>query len=412
MNIKDLDLNLTLEDNLIDLEFEDLTTIQENSFPIILNKKNLIAISYTGSGKTAAYLIPTIQNLLSNEIKKNQIQVIILVPTRELCLQINDFLKEVLKDINLDFSYIFGSTKDNEMNFDFKKNSPNILITTPVKLKDLIEEKIITLTNLKTFVLDEADLIIEQNTQNSLKGILKKIPLKTQKLLFSATFNSSIEEIAKVFIGEYEKQEIDDDLFDLNLIEQKVFFVDEQNKDKLLLQLLDKKEVKSGIIFTNTKQSADNLVRFLVENKIKVEALHSAKSNFHRIKVINNLKTRKNKFLVATDLGSRGLDITNLTHIINYEIPNNTQSYTHRIGRVGRAGNKGEVFNLVTGKSRDDFKKQEQKNKIKLITHEFHSNIVFENKKEDKKSRKKVKSNFKGKNPQKTISKHPKKAKR
>lgn len=400
MNFNDFNFNGNLNKALSDLEFDVLTSIQEKSIPLILNKKNLLAISYTGSGKTVAFVLPVLENLLKEKQNKNSLDIIILVPTRELCLQINDFLLELLKyNDEILVKNAFGSRSSEIVDEKIKNDLPNVLISTPVKLKEYLEKDVINFDNLKTFILDEADLLLEQNTDLSLKYIFKKIPLQTQKLMFSASFNDEVENTAKFFLKYYDKIKIDDDLFDLNLIEQNAFFVDKQNKDKLLLDLLDKKEVKSGIIFTNTKDTADNLVRFLVENNIKVEALHSAKSNFHRIKVINNLKLRKNKFLVSTDLGSRGLDIDNLTHVINYQIPQNAQNYLHRIGRVGRAGNKGIIFNLVTLEDRKNFKKIEQlnKDKIKLVTHEYHSQVVFENKVVQKKSRKKIKSNFKGK---------------
>jgi len=240
-----------------------------------------------------------------------------------------------------------------------------------------------------------------------LKRIFKSLSKEVQSMFFSATLNSEIEEIINNRLHKtFEKIVIEEQEVNLDLIDQKVMFVQKENKFKLLQDILETKknkkiiiqgieEVKSALIFLNTKTDADNLVRFLTNNKIKSEALHSAKSNTHRTKVINNLKSGKTKYVIATDLASRGLDIENLTHVINFDLPLKTEDYIHRIGRVGRANIKGTAYTLCSSTERNFLKKIEQltNKKLKILTHSYHSEFALKAKGKDAKPKYKSKKN-------------------
>lgn len=408
MNFKDFNLNQNLTKALDEINFTIATKIQKQTIPLILDKKNILAISKTGSGKTLAFSLPILQLLESNT---NKLSAIILVPTRELVNQIYKNIKEYSKYIKLNIGLIHAGL-DLEEQENTLKNKPQLLITTPNKLRLLLEQKQLSIENLDYLVLDEADKIIELGANVDLKYIFKKAPYNLQIMLFSATFDSKIEELVENFQKDFIKVQIKEEQEKQN-IQEFVYYVDSHNKNKLLLDLINKKELKSSIIFTNSKLDADNLVRFLTENNIKSEALHSAKSDTHRTKVINNIQTRKIKYLIATDLAARGLDIDNITHVINYQIPQNPQIYTHRKGRVGRAEKIGISISLCSLDDRNYFRKIEQNNKIKMQTSEFHSNVVLNAKPKDAKpQQKKIEHTINKKRLKSKFAKPSKKSKR
>lgn len=413
MNFEELNLIPQLILALKDLDFKSPTQIQEKSIPLILDKKNVLAISETGTGKTAAFILPIIQLIIeeNKQSKNSDIKAIILAPTRELVTQIYENSIKYSKYTNLKTQFIHSGLDKKIQNEKLKENI-DILIITPNKLLNLLKEKIINLKNLKYLVLDEADNIIKTGFKSDLNEILKHTPFKIQTILFSATISDEIEKLAKNIQKDHIKIKINQKI-DINKIEQNVYFVLYSNKQKLLLDLLKKKEVKSAIIFTNSKNTSDNLVRFLTENNIKSQALHSAKSDIHRNRVINNIKNRKIKYLIATDLASRGLDIDNITHVINYEIPQKPEIYTHRIGRVGRGENSGTIFSLCSLEERNFFRKIEQQNNIKLKTHPYHSDVVKNAKpKEAKPQHKKIEHTINKKRLKAKFAKPSKKSKR
>lgn len=387
MKYEELNLNKILFENLLKNEILYLTNIQKISYQKILEKKNIIGISPTGSGKTLAYLVPVINSLILQEeaYKSKKNKILILAPTRELCVQIQKVIDLLLVSLDISCLSLYGNEKNSsKLN---EKIEEDILISTPVKLKELVENRVINLDNLQYFIIDEIDLILDKNNIDLLKFLFKKIPFSSEKLFFSATFTDKFNILEDFNLNKFEIIEVKEDKINLDLITHYSFFVDEHNKKKLLLDILNKKEVKSGIIFVDTKKKADDLVRFLVENKIKTEAIHSSKSSFHRFKVINNLKSRKYKFIVSTDLISRGIDIEDLTHIINYSFPKNIIDYTHKIGRVGRNGMKGEIYNLISKQEYDELKKIENKFNIINKKHQYHAD--FSLKSESKKIKKK-----------------------
>lgn len=408
--------NLNLDENivkaLVDLNYSKVTTIQLESIPIILKGKDLLAISNTGTGKTAAFSLPILDLLLkSNKFDNNNNvvndknlglpKVIILAPTRELVSQIGYLIGEYskyLKGINYICLHA-GFELENQKN-DLKSKKFDIVISTPKRLLDLIESKTLLVNDLKCLVLDEVDKIIEEGSNFDLKKIFKLLPKKRQTLMFSATVNFEIEKVIKEILKkDYVKIQINEKSY-IDLIEQNVLFVQTENKYKASLDLFSKSKIKNALIFVNDKKEADNLVRFLRNNDILSEALHSAKSNVHRVKVINNFLTGKIRFIIATDLASRGLDIENLTNVINFDLPIKTENYIHRIGRCGRANISGVAFSLCSSSEKIFLDRIENLTKIKLnvINHKYHSNFAQNAKGNDAKPKFNSKKNILKKN--------------
>lgn len=397
MNFDELKLNVELNKAISDLDYKVLTQIQIDSIPKILEGNDLLGIAKTGTGKTACFCLPILDKIISSP-KKVEIgcpRGLILAPTRELCAQIGENLNSYSKYTKIQSIVLYGGVSTEEQIEQLKKPY-DIIVATPIRLYDLMEENIIKLDTTEFFVLDEADKIIELDSRIALKTIIKKLPREKQSLFFSATMNEKIEELANEILKNPIKIR-NEEKINFDLIEQSVMFVKKENKNKLLLELLSKKEAKSAIIFTNSKQSADNIVRFLTEYKIRSEALHSGKSNVHREKVVEHLKTRYIKYLVSTDLGSRGLDFENISHVINYEIPPNAEDYIHRIGRTARQLSKGVSLSLCASDEKSAFDRIEvlTKIKMKVLHNPYHNESAKTAKGSDAKPKTKLTKNEK-----------------
>jgi ATP-dependent RNA helicase RhlE len=399
MNFTDFKLNKELEQALEDIKYLLPTPIQEKAMPLVLENKDVVGIAQTGTGKTAAFALPILQRLL-NSSKKTQNQhprAIILAPTRELCAQIGDNVKLYSKYTDISSLVTIGGVSPLPQ-IEALKGKVDILIATPGRLVDLVIQKDVLLKDVEVLVLDEADHIIEMGLRVDLKKILKSMPKERQNLLFSATMNKEIKSTVDEISGNLTKKnhngltgvlnepevvEVEAEEISLKLINQNVLYVLKEHKIRAMLELLKKKEVKYIIIFTNTKQTADDIVRSLVKNEIKSFALHSGKSNTHREKVIKQLNLRELKVVVATDLAARGLDFEYMTHVINFEIPNSFEKYVHRVGRIGRAGKQGVAYSMCALDERDMFEKILKSSKHPIITHmhQYHSNLVKTNSK-------------------------------
>ena len=379
MEFKELSLNKELLKALSESGFNEPTPIQEIAIPKIQQNKDIIAIANTGTGKTLSFALPILNYILENPkpIKEGNPRCVILAPTRELATQIGQDIDSLSKHTKIKNIVLFGGVNP-LIQLENLKQKYEIIIATPKRLIDLITEKVITLENIEYFIIDEADKVIKANKRVDLKNIIRKLPKKRQSLFFSATFEKEVEDIAFELLTNPEKIEIKEKEVDINKIEQYILYVKEENKNKLLLELLQRKEVKSAIIFTNSKTVADNIVRLLTANNIKSEALHSSKSNTHREKVIGHIKTKHIKYLIATDLASRGLDIDNITHIINYDIPTKPETYIHRIGRTGRLNNTGVAYTFCLAKEKLFLNKIESltKKPIQTQRHTFHSELA------------------------------------
>lgn len=319
------------------------TPIQEQSIPIILERKDLLGCAQTGTGKTAAFAIPILQILDGGKIYDKgpkAIKCLILTPTRELAIQIGESFSAYGRHTGLKHSVIFGGVSQGSQ-VSALKAGIDILIATPGRLLDLINQKFVHLHHLKIFVLDEADRMLDMGFIHDVKKIITKIPQKRQTLFFSATMPQEIQKLANTILVNPEKVEVTPPSSTADTIDQSIFFVEKGDKKKLLIHLLNDKAIKSALIFTRTKHGADKITKDLINAGIKTEAIHGNKSQNARQKALSNFKSGQIKALIATDIAARGIDIDELSHVINYELPNIPETYVHRIGRTGRAGSSG-----------------------------------------------------------------------
>lgn len=336
--------------------YEVATPIQEKAIPFILNNKDLLACAQTGTGKTAAFAIPIIQKLAA-EKHDNKTKALILTPTRELALQIRDNFRVYGKNTKLSCSVIFGGVNQASQ-IKVLEKGVDILVATPGRLLDLINQRYAKLDNVKYLVLDEADTMLDMGFIHDVKRIISKIPSERQTLLFSATMPTEIEKLAQEFLKNPERVIVNPVSTTVDKIDQTVYYIDKFNKNNLLLDIL--KEDMQTLIFTRTKHGANKLSDFLNQNKISAAAIHGNKSQSAREGALANFKKNRISVLVATDIAARGIDIKNLPRVINYEIPNISETYVHRIGRTARAGMEGHAISFCSIDELKDFKQIEK----------------------------------------------------
>lgn len=344
------------------------TPIQEQSIPIILKKKDLLGCAQTGTGKTAAFAIPVLQLLheqRNHEKGPKSIRTLVLTPTRELAIQIGESFTAYGRHTGLTHTVIFGGVSQNTQVLALKKGV-DILVATPGRLLDLINQKLLHLHHLKILVLDEADRMLDMGFIHDVKKIIAKIPEKRQTLFFSATMPPEIQKLANSLLVNPEKVEVTPVSSTAEMIDQKVFFVAKSDKKNLLIHVLKDKGIKSVLVFTRTKHGADKVVKDLFRAGIQGEAIHGNKSQNARQRALSNFKSGVTRVLVATDIAARGIDVDNLSHVINYELPNIPETYVHRIGRTGRAGASGEALSFCDTEE-VDFLKDIQKLIAKTI---------------------------------------------
>ncbi len=322
--------------------YETPTPIQQQAIPHVLQGKDLFGCAQTGTGKTAAFAIPILQQLALRETEKGKrkISTLILTPTRELATQIEENFQEYGKNLDLRTAVIFGGVNQNNQ-VKRLQNGVDILVATPGRLLDLISQKYISLAHIEIFVLDEADRMLDMGFIHDVKKLLTIIPKKRQTLFFSATMPDSILSLANSILTNPVKVEVTPASTTAETIKQSVYFIDKDNKNLLLLDNLRKDIDDSVLVFTRTKHGADKIVKFLEKNNVKSAAIHGNKSQNARQRALDNFKSKEIKVLVATDIAARGIDIDNLLYVINYDLPNIPETYVHRIGRSGRAGAKG-----------------------------------------------------------------------
>lgn len=316
------------------------TNIQEKAIPVILEGNDIFACAQTGTGKTAAFAIPVLQLLSNHEHShKKGIRALILAPTRELAQQIYDSFVIYGKNLKLNSTVVFGGVSQFHQVTALRKK-PEIVIATPGRLLDLMNQGIIRLDAIEMFVLDEADRMLDMGFINDIKKIISKIPAEKQTLLFTATATSEIKQLSKQLQRNPVYMEIAPEIKPL-AIEQHIYYVDKINKVNLLCELLGKDELAHTLVFTRTKRGADRLAKDLSQRGIRSLAIHGDKSQRERQNNLTAFKAKKAKILVATDVASRGIDVKDLSHVINFDVPQDLETYTHRIGRTGRAGSSG-----------------------------------------------------------------------
>jgi len=317
------------------------TPIQEKAIPILLDRKDLLGCAQTGTGKTAAFTIPILQHLYQNKHKgKPQIKALIITPTRELAIQIAQNITSYAKYTGITNVVIFGGVKQRSQTNELRRGT-DILVATPGRLLDLISQGYISLKFVKYFVLDEADQMLDMGFIHDIKKVIAKLPAKRQSLFFSATMPKSIIELSSKILGDYQKVTITPKQATAEKVKQAIYFVNKQNKSKLLIHLLNKNQNASVLVFSRTKHGADKIVRVLGKAHIKSAAIHGNKSQGARQRALGDFKDGKLNILIATDIAARGIDVEELSLVINYDLPNIPETYVHRIGRTGRANASG-----------------------------------------------------------------------
>lgn len=343
MTFKELHLINPIQEALIDLGYETPTPIQEQAIPEVLKGQDLVACAQTGTGKTGAFAIPIINyihKVVGSAKKAKKIRTLVITPTRELAHQIADSFDNYSKYTNIKSMVIYGGVSQNPQ-VDQLKKGVDVLIATPGRLLDLYKQGFINLNNLHHLVLDEADQMFDMGFINDVKKIIKLTPENRQTLLFSATMPIAVRELADAFLTRPKYILVDPVSSTAENVTQKVYYVEKGDKRKLLYHIIKNEGIKNALVFTRTKHGADNVVKALTKKEITCASIHGDKSQTSRQKVLDAFKSQEISILVATDVAARGIDIDNLPYVINFDLPNISETYVHRIGRTGRAGNSG-----------------------------------------------------------------------
>ncbi|MDI9257061.1 DEAD/DEAH box helicase [Flavobacterium sedimenticola] len=343
MLFEDLSLSKSIQRAVFEEGYTNPTPIQEKAIPIVLAGKDLVGCAQTGTGKTAAFAIPIIHNLhrmVGSSKKTKQIRCLVVTPTRELALQIGESFDTYGKYTNLRQLTIFGGVSQIPQ-VDQLKKGVDILIATPGRLLDLHKQGFLDFDHLHFLVLDESDLMLDMGFINDVRKIVKLVPSNRQTLLFSATMPMAIRELADTFLTQPEYVSVTPVSSTAEIIEQQVYFVEKENKRGLLYHLIRNQNLSNVLVFVRTKHGADNVVKALKKNGVNAEAIHGDKSQSARQRVLDHFKNKEISVLVATDIAARGIDIESLPYVINFDLPNIPETYVHRIGRTGRAGNGG-----------------------------------------------------------------------
>ena len=343
MLFKDLDIIEPIQRALEEEGYKSPTPIQEKSIPHLLEGRDLLGCAQTGTGKTASFAIPILQNIYNEGKSKKNIKAIILAPTRELAIQIGENFKTYSKHTNIKSLVIFGGVSQNPQTEALKKGV-DVLIATPGRMIDLYNQKFINLDNVKYFVLDEADSMLDMGMIHDVKRIIKYLPKVRQNIFFSATMPKEILKLADSIFNNPVKVEVAPVSSTTETIKQSIYFVSSRKKKSLLIDLLKDKSMESVLVFSRTKHGANKITKDLVNASITAEAIHGNKSQNARQLALNNFKEKKTRVLVATDIAARGIDIDELSHVINFDLPEVAETYVHRIGRTGRAGKSGTAI--------------------------------------------------------------------
>ena len=353
MTFNELDLIAPILNALDTLGYTQPTPIQEQAIPIILSGNDIMGCAQTGTGKTAAFAIPILQNLTKNPRPdgKRKIRCLILTPTRELAIQIEENIKEYGRNLDQRHAVIFGGVSQVKQ-VNQLKNGVDILVATPGRLLDLQQQGCIDLRHLEIFVLDEADRMLDMGFIHDVKKILKLIPSKRQTLFFSATMPKEIKTLASTILTNPKQVIVTPVSSTAETISQELYYISTSEKKNLLLHILDQQKVPSILVFSRTKHGADRIVKILAKANVTAAAIHGNKSQNQRQNALNGFKTNQLRVLVATDIAARGIDIDELALVINYDIPNVAETYVHRIGRTGRAGSSGKAISFCDQEER------------------------------------------------------------
>lgn len=359
MLFTDLKIIKPILDALNEEGYSTPTPIQQQAIPHILEGRDLLGCAQTGTGKTAAFAIPMLQLLAKPTSMESRgqrpIRALVLTPTRELAIQIQESFNAYGRHLRLRNLVVFGGVNQNPQ-VDALKRGIDILVATPGRLLDLMSQGHIRLNDIEIFVLDEADRMLDMGFVHDVKRIITKIPAKRQTLFFSATMPAEIQSLANSILSNPEKVEVAPVSSTADTIQQSLYYVAKENKKALLAHILADHDIETALVFTRTKHGADKVVKDLTRIGITAEAIHGNKSQNARQRALTNFKSRETRILVATDIAARGIDVDELTHVINYELPNVPETYVHRIGRTGRAGLSGTSFSFCDAEETGELK--------------------------------------------------------
>ena len=415
MKFEDLHLTQPILKALRDESYITPTSIQSKSIPLVLDGEDVLGTAQTGTGKTAAFAIPIIQHLSKEPVnakRKQKILTLVITPTRELAIQIGESFTTYGKYTDIKNTVIFGGVSQRSQT-NILKRGVDVLVATPGRLLDLMNQGYISLVDVKYFVLDEADRMLDMGFIHDIKKIIAKLPKKRQSLFFSATMPKKILNLSNQILSNPKKVAVSPVSSTAETIQQSLYMTNKTNKSDLLLHILKNSELKQVLLFSRTKHGADRIVRKLQKNNIKCSAIHGDKSQNQRQKALKEFKENNIRVLVATDIAARGIDINKLRYVINYDIPNEPETYVHRIGRCGRAGEKGVSISICEPEENAYINDIEKliKQKIKIVNEnpflQTDSPMSASEKKEVEKEKNRKKQEFfanrnKKKNPQKT----------
>jgi ATP-dependent RNA helicase RhlE len=342
MQFKELGLSETVLAALAVKGYSEATPIQEKSIPALLEGRDLLGIAQTGTGKTAAFMLPSIDRLVASNKRAQPrgCRMLVLAPTRELASQIADNARHYAKGTKLSVATVFGGTSIHKNKTDLAKGV-DIVVATPGRLVDLIEQHYAILLGIEILVLDEADQMMDLGFIHALKRIVRELPSKRQTLFFSATMPKTIRELAGQFIKDPVEVKVTPEATTAERVDQSVTFVQQSEKQALLTIMLKETEIDRALVFSRTKHGADRIVRLLAGNGIASNAIHGNKSQPQRERALAEFRSGKVKILIATDIAARGIDVSGVSHVFNFELPNVADQYVHRIGRTARNGKEG-----------------------------------------------------------------------
>ena len=356
------------------------TPIQEQAIPHILQGKDLIGIAQTGTGKTAAFVLPLLQLMSQSprHIVPRSPRTLVLAPTRELAAQIDESFATYGSFMRFRHTVIFGGVSQDAQVRAISKGV-DVLVATPGRLLDLMTQGYVILSHLEFLVLDEVDRMLDMGFLADVKRIISKLPTHRQSIFLSATMPQRISELAKTLLRHPVRIEVAPQATTVKLVQQKILFVDERNKIAILLELLRHEGLRRVLIFTRTKRRANNVAEMLTDQGIRADAIHGNKSQGQRTRALENFKSGHTRVLVATDIAARGIDVDDISHVINYDLPvDQVDNYVHRIGRTARAGAKGTAYSLCASHERDALREIESliKMNVEVMSHSFHSNTA------------------------------------
>lgn len=347
MNFSNLGLSAELLRAVSELGYKNPTPVQAQAIPIVLDKHDLMAAAQTGTGKTAGFVLPVLQLLSEHPpLEKRKPRVLVLTPTRELAAQVEQNVHDYAKYVPIKSAVIFGGVSMVPQTKALRAGV-DILVATPGRLLDHVGQRNIDLSGIEIFILDEADRMLDMGFIHDIRKVVTKLPKQKQTLMFSATFSSEIRELASYYLNKPKQVEVAQRNAPAEAVAQAVYRVDKAKKRDLLIKLIQENKWHQVLVFTRTKHGANSLTEKLEKAGIRSAAIHGNKSQGARTRALEDFKNLKLHVLVATDIAARGIDIDQLPHVVNYELPNVPEDYVHRIGRTGRAGSEGEAVSLV-----------------------------------------------------------------